>query len=84
MKDTFQWHMLGSIYTINGVSQNPQIFFKIITPNIIYLNAGTKMHEEIGALNVLPHIPHILSSDNRSQVHVILSKTIIFKKKILS
>ena len=33
--------------TVNGrvVSQNPQIYFKMITSNIMYLNVDTKMHK---------------------------------------
>ena len=49
------------------VSQHPRISFNIITSNMMYPNAGTKMHREVAALIVVHYIP--------SKLVVIFSKT---------
>ena len=66
--------MLRSIYSKLVVSQNPQISFKIVTSTIMYLNAGTKMHEKVAALNVVHYIP--------SNLLGISSKTTIFNDNV--
>ena len=51
MKSNFQWYMLGSIYIVNRLYYKTHDFLKIITSNIMKLNASTKMHDKVAALN---------------------------------
>ena len=55
------------LYSKQVVSQNPRIYFNIITSNMMYLDASTKMHGEVAALIVVHYIP--------SKLLVIFSKT---------
>ena len=64
------------VYSKLLVSQNPQISFKIVTSTItcMYLNAGTKMHEKVAALNAVHYIP--------SKLLIIVSIKLPFSKRI--
>ena len=68
-----QVHARLHLYSKRFLSQNLQICYKIITSNIMYQNAGTKMHEEVAVLKVVHYKP--------SKLLVIFSKTTIFKKE---
>ena len=64
--------------TVNArvVSQNPQIYFKMITSNIMYLNVYTKMHKSCcSKYSAIVHsIPPTML--------IIFDETTIFKKNI--
>ena len=68
-------HARFHFYSKRGVSHCSRIAFKIITSNIMYQNAGTKLHEKAAALDVVYCTP--------SKLLVIFSKTTISKKYIL-
>ena len=67
IKSNFQGYMPGSIYieySKRVVSHNQQISFTIIAFIIMYLNAGTKIHRKVAALNVVNYIHRMITNQN--------------------